>query len=497
VGLDRYKKMRRFGETPEPSGGASTDGAPIFVVQLHHASHRHYDFRLEHDGVLKSWAVPKGPSFDPKVNRLAMQVEDHPLDYATFEGRIPAGNYGAGDVLIFDHGTWSTNESVRHQLAKGHLRFALHGDKLRGEWDLVRTGDEGGKPRWLLRKTDDEEAGPFESDDLLGDPEEQRKPTAVWVSRRKKDGTPNPDATPTTKPRRNGRRSARATATPEPRLTHGERVVYPEHGLTKGDVFAYYRAVAPFLLPQIAGRPLALVRAPDGAAGTSFFQKHLSPGFGEGVHGVARGDKGDPYVWVEDLAGLLGLAQMNVLEIHAWGGRIDDLANADRIVIDLDPADDVPWKKVVTAAELVRDTLEGAGLQSFARVTGGKGIHVVAPLSPGAPWDTAKDFTHALASALTRARPDEFIEVMTKSKRTGKIFVDYLRNGRGATAIASYSLRNKPAATVAMPVRWDELRKLPGADAYDLPSALQHLARRKRDPWAGMDELEQALPRIS
>ena len=177
MGLGRYRSMRRFGETPEPAGGAARQRRePIFVVQLHHASHRHYDFRLEVDGVLKSWAVPKGPSFDPKVKRLAMQVEDHPIEYAAFEGRISEGNYGAGDVRIFDRGTWSIAASagdVHRQLTEGHLHFALHGDKLRGSWDLVRTGAERGKPRWLLRKAEDEEAGPFESDDLLGYPARQ------------------------------------------------------------------------------------------------------------------------------------------------------------------------------------------------------------------------------------------------------------------------------------------------------------------------------------
>ncbi|MEO6953421.1 MAG: non-homologous end-joining DNA ligase, partial [Polyangia bacterium] len=184
MSLTRYKHMRRFAETPEPSGGASTKGAPIFVVQLHHASHRHYDFRLEHDGVLKSWAVPKGPSFDPGVKRLAMQVEDHPIDYASFEGHIPDGNYGAGEVRVFDHGTWSSDDDIDQQLKKGHLHFALDGDKLQGKWDLIRTGGHSDKPQWLLKKVDDAEAGPFEADDLLGDPADYHLPDEVWHSHR-------------------------------------------------------------------------------------------------------------------------------------------------------------------------------------------------------------------------------------------------------------------------------------------------------------------------
>ncbi len=185
--------MRRFGETPEPAGGAAT-GDSIFVVQLHHATRRHYDFRLQVGGVLKSWAVPKGPSFDPTVKRLAVEVEDHPLDYASFEGSIPAGNYGAGDVRIFDHGTWSTEHDVHAQLKKGHLRFSLFGEKLLGAWDLVRTGQQSAKPSWILYKVADDEAGPFEADDLLGDPDDQPTLTAIWHSRPKGKVAPAPRA---------------------------------------------------------------------------------------------------------------------------------------------------------------------------------------------------------------------------------------------------------------------------------------------------------------
>ena len=494
MSLRQYKSMRRFRDTPEPSGGRSNGDARIFVVQLHHASHRHYDFRLELDGVLKSWAVPKGPSFDPAVSRLAMQVEDHPIDYATFEGIIPKGNYGAGDVLIFDHGTWTSDDDIHRQLKKGHLRFVMSGDKLRGAWDLVRTGVDRGKPRWLLRKAADDEAGPFESDDLLGDPDEQRKPTAVWISNRGARGATVSSETVTTKKSKPTTKADPAEAMPT--LSSGERVVFPEQGLTKAGVFEYYRAVGPFMVPEISNRPLALLRCPGGTGATCFFQKHLSPGFGPQVHGTQRGsEKSDAHVWVNGLPGLLGLAQMNAIEIHAWGGHVDDIDHADRIVIDLDPADDVPWTKVVSAAELVRDTLKTAGLVSFARVTGGKGIHIVAPIAP-VSWDSAKSFTHDLATALMTTRPEEFLDVMTKNKRGGKIFVDYLRNGRGATAVASYSLRNKPGATVAMPVTWAELKKLPSASTFDLRSALKYLARRKKDPWAGIDTIEQSLPAL-
>jgi bifunctional non-homologous end joining protein LigD len=776
--LDRYRRMRRFTETPEPSGARTGDhGAPIFVVQLHHASHRHYDFRLELDGVLKSWAVPKGPSFDPKQKRLAVEVEDHPLEYAEFEGVIPEGNYGAGDVMIFDRGTWQPDADPHVGLDKGHLHFKLHGEKLRGEWDLVRTGMRGKKPQWLLRKADDDEAGQFESDDLIGDPEAGRedrrggaddlavagasdaridagffepelalrRPTppvgdylhepkwdgyrllaavshgrvrlwsrngiewtdqvpevaqavaslgadalrldgelvAVtgrgksrradfnalqaalsgtrrarlryvvfdvlhvdgvdfagctlrdrkrvlhallerehdailfegpwhegdgahllerslklgheglvskradspyrpgrvgdWIKVRATDaeelavagytqprgrrvgigaliaarphgdgswdyagrvGTglndaqlralksqlvplerPSPTVRaeslevpraagdlrgvqwvepritievehhghgrggllrqPSVKAIREDKRVTELDRDDEPDaaavvLTHPERVVYPAVGLTKAGVLDYYERIAPRLLADLARRPLALVRCTSGQGQQCFFQKHLMPGFNEHVHGTDRSaGKTDAHVWIEDLEGLRSLVQMNVLELHAWGGKVDDLDRADRIVLDLDPWTDVPWKRVLEVALLVRDVLRGARLEPLARVSGKKGVHVIAQLPSPLPWDEAKAMTQELAAGLRRAHPGDLTDVMSKKGRPGKIFVDYLRNGRGATSIASWSLRNTPLATVAVPVSWAELPRLPGADAFDWKRALE------------------------
>ena len=478
--LSTYRHKRRFERTPEPRGGRpAARAAPIFVVQLHHASHRHYDFRLQVGGALRSWAVPKGPSFDPTVKRLAMEVEDHPLEYAKFEGIIPAGNYGAGDVLIFDRGTWSTEGDARAQLDKGHLRFELLGEKLRGRWDLIRTARDRGRAQWLLRKVDDGEAGPFEADDLIGDPERRKPPTAVWRSSR---------------PARSAARGDGA----EVKLTHGERVVYPELGVTKGEVFDYYRAVAPHLLPGIARRPLALLRCPDGAAGTCFFQKHNRPALGSHVHDalIRGGEKLERYLYVEDEAGLLELVQMNAIELHPWATHVADPDVCDRMIFDLDPADDVPWSRVVEVARVLRRVLDGAGLVTFPRLSGGKGVHVVAPLAPAAPFERVREFAARLASAYAAARPGEIVDVMTKRERAGKIFVDYLRNVRGATCAASYSLRRQPAATVAMPIGWNELGRVSGPRAFDLRSALRHLARRRRDPWAELDTLRQALPQL-
>ena len=480
--LQKYQKMRDFQKTAEPSGKRTPAvDQPIFVVQLHHATRRHYDFRLQVGDVLKSWAVPKGPSFDPTVKRLAVEVEDHPLEYAGFEGTIPAGNYGAGDVRIFDTGPWSvaagSKGDAEQQIRDGHVHVSLFGAKLRGDWDLIRTRGRGGKPEWLLKKKDDDEAGLFESDDLLGDPEDEPPKTRVWHSNR----GANRDTAPTV------------------RLTSPERVIYPEMGITKAEVFAYYHGVAPHLLPQIALRPLALVRCPKGTGGTCFFQKHLMPGWGPHVHPVSIPDSDGTIqkdIYIEDEEGLLELAQMNVLELHAWGAKIDDPELCDRLVFDLDPAPGLDWKRVIAAARTVRDLLDSVELESFVRLSGGKGLHVVAPIIP-APWDEAKRFTQHVAGVLATGRPNEFVDVMTKARRTDKIFVDYLRNGRGATSVVSYSLRRNDKAGVAMPVDWNELGRVDGPQAFDLRNTIGKLGRRARDPWERIDKLKQRLPALN
>ena len=463
MSLRPYRRRRRFDRTPEPSGRKGARSAdPIFVVQLHHARSRHYDFRLQVGDTLKSWAVPKGPSLDPKTKRLAVEVEDHPLEYADFEGDIPKGEYGGGKVAIFDRGTWSTPASARSQLAKGHLHFELAGRRLRGAWDLVRTKRRRKQPEWLLIKKADAWARDAEADDLL------------------EDAAADP-------PKRTGAPSSHGLAKLVA-LTHPERVVFPDRGFRKQDVADYYRAVMPWLLPEIRRRPLSLVRCPKTAGDACFFQKHYTPKLGEHVH--AEKSSG---LFVDDAEGVLELVQMNTLEFHPWGATVDAPDRADRLVFDLDPADDVAFDRVVAAARRVRKLLTRLSLESFVRVSGGKGLHVVVPLEPPSPWPTAKAFTHAVASTLAQEDPSAYVDTASKALRRGRIFVDYLRNTRGATSVASYSLRARAGAPVAMPVAWEELSRLENARPYDLRSAVARLARRKRDPWAGISALYQTL----
>jgi bifunctional non-homologous end joining protein LigD len=859
MSLTEYRRKRSFDKTKEPAPGKVLPQGQraIFVVQLHHASRRHYDFRLQVGDALKSWAVPKGPSYDPKVKRMAVEVEDHPVDYATFEGQIPKGQYGGGHVAQFDHGVWATAGDPEAQLAKGHLRFELFGTKLKGGWHLVRSGKPAKQPQWLLFKEDDAFAGQVEADDLLGDvtqaPAEDLKRAGAgktqkkglksvapakqgqgknwarkaslltkakksaapvgpfepqlaklgeappkgehWIHEIKWDGyrilatvadgqvrlwsrnalewtakipeirdavaalglksgaldgeliagsgtkedfnllqatlsgerqgklayalfdllhidgvdiadsplserkallqellggnsghlaysshiegdgdaayqlagdrhfegiiskrsdrgyhggrsedwkktkqlasdefavvgytapkgsrsgfgslllaKPDPahgwlyvgrvgsgfsdtliqeltklvgkaggkkptvhvptndtdlrsatwfeprfvvevfyrgigrqqllrqpslktvrpdkgvddladsDHAPLEKPPKpasleaeakksagkgkpsaatavsKARRSIESAERQPPRLSSPTKVIFPDIKATKQDVWNYYEAVMEHLLPEIIGRPLSIIRCPAGATKACFFQKHHTAGL-ELVSSVKlKEDSGinAHYLVAEDPASVMELVQFNALEFHPWGSHASDPDRADRVVFDLDPGPDVPFSEVKKAATDIRKLLTQLELESFLRVSGGKGLHVVVPLSPGCDWGLTKRFAKGFADALSQSEPTRFLATATKSLRNKRIFVDYLRNGRGATAVASYSLRGRPGAPVAMPIAWSELAKLKRADTYTIKDVPGLLKRRRKDPWADIDKIQQNLAR--
>ncbi|RPE79863.1 non-homologous end-joining DNA ligase [Vulcaniibacterium tengchongense] len=283
------------------------------------------------------------------------------------------------------------------------------------------------------------------------------------------------------------------------RLTSAERVVYPELGVTKGEVAAYYRQIARWLLPELIERPLSLLRCPDGVEGDCFFQKHHADAFGPHVHAVELREKRgrDDYFYVRDIDGVLALVQMNAIEFHVWAARHDAPEQPDRVVFDLDPGEGVPWDQVRDAAREVRDALAGLGLRSWLRLSGGKGLHVVVPLRPGPSWTEVKAFSEAFAGRLAEQAPERYLASASKAERAGRIFVDWLRNTRGATSVASWSLRARPGAPVAMPLRWEELARTSGAAAYDLRRALRRARGLRRDPWAGFARTRQTLPTLS
>lgn len=843
MSLVEYRRKRRFDQTREPEPGKALPKGQraIFVVQLHHASRRHYDFRLQVGDALKSWAVPKGPSYDPKVKRMAVEVEDHPVDYAAFEGEIPKGQYGGGHVAQFDHGVWATQGDPEAQLAKGHLRFELFGAKLKGGWHLVRSGKPARQPQWLLFKDDDEFASDIEADDLLADvavapPEDLKRagagktakkkltvvpPTrtrrknwakkALALSKAKKAAAPSgpfepqlaklgdappqggqwvheikwdgyrilatvaegnvqlwsrnalewtgrlpeireaiaalgltsaaldgeliagagtkedfnllqatlsgerqgvltyalfdllhldgvdiadapllerkallhsvlegqgrplafsshvqgdgdeayrlageqhfegiiskradrsyhsgrsedwrktkqlasdefavvgytapkgsrtgfgslllarpdpkhgwlyvgrvgsgfsdeligevskrieggggrkptahvptqdtdlraatwfaprfvvevfyrgiggqkllrqaslkavradkdiadledsdragkaPAAGGTHAPSRPGRRAKKSPATGRtpPALSSPGKILFPGDGYTKQEVWDYYAAVMEHLLPEVVDRPLSIIRCPSGTAKPCFFQKHHTAGL-ELVDPVRLKEESGinaHYLVVRDAASLLELVQFNALEFHPWGSHAEAPDKADRVVFDLDPGPDVPFAEVKKAATDIRRLLAQLQLESFLRVSGGKGLHVVVPLNPGCAWDLTKRFAKGFADALAQSEPQRFLATATKSLRNKRIFVDYLRNGRGATAVASYSLRARPGAPVALPIAWGDLAKLKRADAFTIKDVPAKLKRRRKDPWAGIGKVKQNLAR--
>lgn len=850
MGLSEYHRKRDFRVTPEPRGEEKSAAGRSFVVQKHAATRLHYDFRLEMEGVLKSWAVPKGPCLDPAQKRLAMQTEDHPVDYGSFEGIIPAGEYGGGMVLLWDHGTWEPLEDAERALREGRLKFRLFGEKLRGAWMLVRTKgrerrDDGRS--WLLFKERDDEARPLaEYDITAARPESvttgrelhaiaadrdrtwhsnkegrKRAPAparasvpsadgiagarrapmpkkleaqtatlvsappegddwlhelkfdgyrilarveggrAVLVSRNGKDWTarfplvanavaalpvekaifdgevavveadgitsfqalqnwmsgavtgtlayfvfdlpyldgydlsasplearkdalerivpaasaggtlrfsqhvvgsgaaffeearrhklegiiskrrdspyhsgrgrdwlkvkalleqefvvggftdpdggrpgvgalllgahdekgnlvsagrvgtgfteatlidlrrrldrlaqktspfagkvpggtgrdvhwvkpelvvqvafsewtndgrlrhpsfkgvredkpaadvvreraetpsrvqaPSPAKTPS-RPKPGEDRATVAGVT----LTHPGRVLYPEQGITKRELASFYEAIADWILPHLEDRPTTLVRCPEGLEGGKpcFYQKHTGGYAPESLRRVriTEQKKVGEYLIADDLAGLIGLVQMGILEIHTWNATFTHLEQPDRLVFDLDPDPAVEWPRVVEAAQLIRANLDQLKLRSFVKTTGGKGLHVVVPLLPQASWDECARFAGAFAAALVRHAPDRYVAEMSKAKRRGKIFIDYLRNTRGATSIAAYSTRAKPNAPVSTPLDWDELDARLRSDTYTASNLEQRLSRLRQDPWKDYWKIRQKLP---
>jgi bifunctional non-homologous end joining protein LigD len=280
------------------------------------------------------------------------------------------------------------------------------------------------------------------------------------------------------------------------RITHPDRVLYPGLGITKLDLARFYEGIADWVLPHVEGRPTTLVRCPEGMGEPCFFQKHTGHWAPSALRRIKIQEKKKvgEYLVVDDLSGLVGLVQMGILEVHTWNSRDESLEQPDRVVFDLDPAEDVPWPRVVEGARLLREELLALKLASFVKTTGGKGLHVVVPLAPGPGWDEGLEFTRALAARVAGERPREYVDEMSKARRAGKIYIDYLRNLRGATSIAAYSTRARPGAPVSTPLHWDELDSRVRPDRFTVKTLPERLASLREDPWKGYARLKQRLP---
>jgi len=301
---------------------------------------------------------------------------------------------------------------------------------------------------------------------------------------------------------RGAARAAKPVASPVPvtiagvTLTHPDRVLYPGQGITKRDLAAFYEEISDWILPHVVERPLSLVRCPAGQGTACFYQKHVGPEASDSIEGVKVKEKGAvrTYAYIEDLAGLVSLVQMGVLEVHPWGSRVGNLEHPDRLTLDIDPAPGVPWKRVIATARQLRALLLELRLKSFVKTTGGKGLHVVVPLAAKQSWETVKDFARGIAEAMVQRAPEEYTASLSKASRTGKLFIDYLRNSQGATAVAAYSTRALPGAPVATPVAWDELGTDLRSDQFTVKNLPRRLAARRKDPWDGFLKLRQSLP---
>ncbi len=618
--LETYRQKRDFTKTSEPAGGHAGSDAPTrgvlhFVIQKHAASQLHFDLRLELDGVMKSWAVPKGPSLDPTVKRLAMQVEDHPIEYNTFEGTIPEGEYGGGTVMLWDHGTYGpdpanrtpSNEDesdealLRAAYERGDFKFVLLGERLRGSWVLVRTRFGASKKpqapnrqQWLLIKHRDEfaepggdivatdvtsvttgrtmdeiaaagetggdttshatgaktkgaaakdtqakDAKPKDKNSRSAKKPKRGKQVSARAAAPKKRAAPRGAAVPGTAQRGPARRATsapkakkavagpgaaktraadgtarhRAAKAKDPvaadgqdelsglpfPLTHLDKVMFPKDGYTKGDLAKYYARVAAQILPVVRDRPLALKRYPDGIDGAHFFQQKAPAEGGrpasvrvDRVPVVAEGGTNERIVG-GTLATLLYTVQLGCIEVDPWHARMQSLETPDYAMIDLDPAPNLPFERIVEVATWVHDALGEIGLEGMAKTSGSRGIHIYMPLSPRIPSATALALAQRVANRVIEAHPGATtIERELDRRPPRSVYLDCLQNNRGKTMAAAYSVRPVDGAQVSMPLAWAELKAALDPRQFTIGTAPSRI-EKVGDLWAeGMSHRNSA-----
>lgn len=478
--LAAYRSKRDFSRTPEPAGDvAAGGGARRFVVQRHRARRLHYDLRFEIDGVLASWAVPKGPTLDPAARRLAVHVEDHPIEYLHFEGVIPSGGYGGGDVIVWDTGTWEPvhTDDPAAAVAAGELHAEVHGDKLRGRLVLVRSnGADGGADEWLLLHKNDRFA-------VAGwDPEEH--PQSVLTGRTNEQVKADPDRL-----WRSDAPAAEASVSlvPEPlpdeaidaleglgaggtwevfgrrlRVTNLDKVLFPSSPpVTKRELLAYAARIAPVVLPYLEGRALNLHRYPDGAAGKGFWHKQLPSHAPEwlGRWDNPEADEGETttYVVADEPAAVVWVANFGALEWHPWTSRTTAMHEPTYALIDLDPGEQTSWDDLLVLARLHRTALDHLGVTARAKVTGRRGIQIWIPIIGGSTFDETRSWVERLSRTVSQVVPELVSWKWEVKARGGLARLDYTQNAVNKTLVAPYSPRPAPGAPVSVPISWDEL----------------------------------------
>ncbi len=496
--LDTYRQKRRFNATPEPSGTARRSAPAAghsFVIQEHHASHLHYDLRLEVDGVLKSWAVPKEPVMDVAVKRLAVQVEDHPLEYATFHGDIPQGEYGGGHVEIWDSGAYENLMAEKNPpldmpaaLEAGHLEFALHGQRLHGAFAMVRMKGPRQKANWLLIKMKDarEGGGPDPAGRTAANPDAPgAAPARAAKLRKPPKHAAHPHAAATHSNAAKGTTAAAAPGIPE--FTHVDKVLFPETGVTKGDVLKYYLSVADRLLPWLKDRPITVERLPDGvqAGAPQFWQKNTPTYYPDYIPRITLADehgkhKKIDYALINNVEALLYFVNAGALTFHTWFSHVGSLDKPGYVLFDFDigPAD---FADCVTAAKNLRKLLEDQRLDPVVKTSGKSGLHVLAA-PPQPTFEAARGWAMDLALQLVKLQPAALTVERSKEKRQGRIYVDVMQNGKGKHVVPPYVLRPTPLATVSMPLEWKDITASLDVKKYTLAKAQDILDKRKTDP---------------
>ena len=521
--LATYRRMRDFRRTPEPSGAAPRDGdgQRRFVVQRHRASRLHYDLRFEIDGVLVSWAVPKGPTLDPAVKRMAVHVEDHPIEYLHFEGIIPSGQYGGGDVIVWDTGTWepAKTDDPAQALQQGELHAEMHGEKLRGRLVLVRRDDKadtGDKEQWLLlHKKDshavegwDPEAHPRSVLTGRTNDEVQADPDRMWRS-----GAPADEAEVSMLPEavpdeaiealeELGKQGTWEVFGRRLKVTNLDKVLFPgDPPVTKRELLAYVARVAPVSLPYLEGRAINLHRYPDGAGTNGFWHKELPK---HAPDWLPRWDnpEADPgetttYLVVDEPAALLWAANFGALEWHPWTSRTTAMHEPTYALLDLDPGERTSWHELLDLARLHRTALDHLGVVGRPKVTGKRGVQIWIPVRAGYSFDETRAWCERLSKTVGKVLPDLVSWKWEKKDRGGLARLDYTQNAINKTLVAPYSTRPAAGAPVSVPIGWAELDD-PGLrpDRWTIRTVLDRLEERG-DPFQALLGVEQDLPEIT
>lgn len=479
MGLELYHQKRDFKRTPEPKGKVAKRNLHRFVVQEHHASMLHFDFRLEMGGVLKSWSIRRGPSLDPADKRLAVETEDHPVEYLKFDGQIPEGNYGAGRHMIWDAGTYELTggSDPLKQLEEGKLKFRLSGEKLAGEFNFFRLKGRGNQ--WLLIKSRDEyaEAGWKLKQLVGGDDESDAAQDEKGRQQQKRPAHSEVKKYSTKALEKDSRvvavnRAFKAEALSGDVkvkagrdvvvLTHLDKVYWPDAGYTKGDLIRYYYEISDLLLPYLKDRPLIMKRYPDGIKGKFFHQHDVDevPDYVRTAELEVEEGHAVNYIVGDNLATLLYMANLGAIERHPWHSRIRNIERPDWLVFDLDPGAGIEFKTICKLALGVRDVLNRLRLDGYAKTSGSRGIHVYVPIKPQYDYERVAQFTEQVATLVALEHPRiATVERSLVKRKAGQIYVDHMQNARGKSVVAPYSVRPREGGGVSAPLEWSEVER--------------------------------------